>query len=325
MKHNVTVLILPVLLSALVVSLGCKKRSEPEGYRVVGYDATAHEWTILRNGTFNGKYLTKRLTVVCSSYKWGDHEAITGPDACHLQVGRMMIPNPLPPEGKRQEFLDIYEMPGETLSITEGDGPDRVVQQFSILKYEVLPDNTDRRYGGGMSFISWLSNPIVTLLIGFLLGLLGDDIKQRIQRHHQSCEARRRVYDDLGAYLGRVEALSLLGGLDLLLWNEVISPQAPNFDYYSAHEPGVLLRADTKRGVYKLAERLRALGSAYRSVNPILPTGQKDDSLPLTFFEDVLYRYRELLDSGFLDRRLLAKACNKQRQPIARDRPPLLS
>ena len=53
----------------------------------------------------------------------------------------MMIPNLFPPPGKRREFLDVYEMPGETLSITEGAGEDREMQQFTILKYEVLPDN----------------------------------------------------------------------------------------------------------------------------------------------------------------------------------------
>jgi hypothetical protein len=56
----------------------------------------------------------------------------------------LIILNPLPPEGKRQEFVDVYEMPGETLSITEGDGDNRVIQQCAILKYEVLPDNANR-------------------------------------------------------------------------------------------------------------------------------------------------------------------------------------
>jgi len=170
-----------------------------------------------------------------------------------------------------------------------------------------------------------LSNPLITALVGFVLGLLSEDLKRLIQRRHQNREARRRVYDDLATYLGRVEALSLLNKLDLLLWNEVISPKAPNFDYYTAHKPGVLLRADDKRGAYLLVERLRALGSAYReNTNPVLPDGKTDDSLPQTLLEDVLYRYKELLDSGILDRRLLAKALKNRRQPIARDRPPLL-
>ena len=55
----------------------------------------------------------------------------------------MMIPSPFPSAGKRNEFLDIYEQASvdEKLVITEGDGVDRVMQEFTILKYEVLPDN----------------------------------------------------------------------------------------------------------------------------------------------------------------------------------------
>jgi hypothetical protein len=132
------------LLALFVVCIGCTRRKlEPDGYRVVSYDAATHQWTILRSGTFDGKYLRKRLTVVCSSYKWGERESVTGPEACHLQVGRLIVPNPLPDPEKRQEFIDVFEMPSETLSITEGDGADRVMQQFEILKYEVLPDNTN--------------------------------------------------------------------------------------------------------------------------------------------------------------------------------------
>jgi hypothetical protein len=93
----------------LTMSFGCAKKPEPGGYRVLSYDAATQQWVILRTGTFDGKRLTKRLTVVCSLYQWGDHEAVTGPAACHLQVGRMMIPNPLPPTGERNEFLDVDE------------------------------------------------------------------------------------------------------------------------------------------------------------------------------------------------------------------------
>ena len=132
-----------VFLALAILSAGCTRKKEPEGYRVVSYDAATHRWVILRTGTFDGKFLKKRITVVCSLYKWGDHDAVTGPEACHLQVGRLIVPNPLPAEGKRQEFVDVYEMPNETLSITEGDGPNRVSQQFDILKYEVLPDNAN--------------------------------------------------------------------------------------------------------------------------------------------------------------------------------------
>jgi hypothetical protein len=128
-------------LAVLAVSFGCtKKKPELEGYRVVSYDAATGRWIIIRNGTFDGKYLTKRITLVCDFYKWGDHEAVVGPDACNLRVGQMMVPNPFPGEGKRKDFLDIWEMSPDRLSITEGDGPDRVNQQFTILKEEVLSD-----------------------------------------------------------------------------------------------------------------------------------------------------------------------------------------
>lgn len=131
------------MVALLILSFGCTKKPEPEGYRVVSYDATTHQWTILRNGTFDGKYLVKRITAVCSSYRWGTHEAVVGPEACHLQVGEMIIPNPLPPPEKRSEFVDVFEMPSEVLAISTGalGSDDRVSQQFNILKYEVLPDN----------------------------------------------------------------------------------------------------------------------------------------------------------------------------------------
>jgi hypothetical protein len=133
-----------MLLVLVMVSVGCAKKRGVAGYRVVSYDAVTHQWTILRNGTFDGKYMTKRIIVVCDFYKWGKHEQVQGPEACHLEVGRLIVPNPLPPAGKRDEFLDVYEMPDERLAITEGDGPDRVQQQFIILKYEVLPDNASQ-------------------------------------------------------------------------------------------------------------------------------------------------------------------------------------
>jgi hypothetical protein len=77
--------------------------------------------------------------VICSFYKWGNHEAVDGPEACHLQVGHLIVPNPF--AKNRDDFLLVQEMPSEVLSITEGDGENQVMQQFSILKYEVLPTN----------------------------------------------------------------------------------------------------------------------------------------------------------------------------------------
>jgi hypothetical protein len=45
---------------------------EPSGYRVVGFDAATNTWTIIRNGTFTGKYLVVRLTIACQAHKYAD-------------------------------------------------------------------------------------------------------------------------------------------------------------------------------------------------------------------------------------------------------------
>jgi hypothetical protein len=59
---------------------------------------------------------------------------IRGTDACHLQVGQLYALNMKP--GK---FELVTEDPDEKLVVMQGEGDDRVWQQFSILKYEVLP------------------------------------------------------------------------------------------------------------------------------------------------------------------------------------------
>ena len=125
-----------LLLAVLLFSCGCKKKPEIEGYRVVGYDGASSRYTIIRNGTFDGKYIVKRLAVRCNFYKWADHEAVSGPTACNLRVGQMLVWNGVPKDPR--DFLDIWEMPPDTLVITQGDGPDQVQQQFTILKEEVI-------------------------------------------------------------------------------------------------------------------------------------------------------------------------------------------
>jgi hypothetical protein len=56
-----------LIIAFVVVSLGCANRPvSPDGYRVLSYEAKNLHWVILRTGTFDGKYLIKRLTVICS-------------------------------------------------------------------------------------------------------------------------------------------------------------------------------------------------------------------------------------------------------------------
>ena len=109
-----------------------------EGYRVVSYDAQTHQWTLLRTGTFNGERVTKRLVAVCSSYRWGSHAPLYGPEECHLVVGRLIVPNPLPKDPT--DFVDVDEMVTEDLDITERSGEEQTSQMFKILKNEVVTD-----------------------------------------------------------------------------------------------------------------------------------------------------------------------------------------
>jgi hypothetical protein len=132
--------IIATVVSSLLLSsiVSCRKAHEPEGYRVVGYDAASEQWTIIRSGTFDGKYLTKKLVVTCNFYQWGEHKAVEGPDACHLEVGRLIVPNHFVDDAHRNEFIDVYEMPDEVLSIIEGNGANQVTQQFKILSYTLV-------------------------------------------------------------------------------------------------------------------------------------------------------------------------------------------
>ena len=120
--------------------IGCAKKPVVEGYRVVSFDPTTGKWIILRNGTFDGTYLTKRITAVCDFYKWGDHETIRGPNACTLHVGQMMVPlQNRHGERDMKNGLYVFEDP-DRLSIIEGDGENQVSQQFFILKNEIVSE-----------------------------------------------------------------------------------------------------------------------------------------------------------------------------------------
>jgi hypothetical protein len=131
--------ILVGLLLGLIL-MGCAKKHKQEGYRIVSYDSSDHHWVISRNGTFDGNYMVKHLIVECVMYQWGKREPVRNSEACHLQVGQLIVPNPIPDPKKPDEFVDVFEMPNSMLSITEGMGSNRQMQIFKIVKYEVLPD-----------------------------------------------------------------------------------------------------------------------------------------------------------------------------------------
>jgi hypothetical protein len=139
-----TSLALVLLLLYLAFFGACKKQpqAEPEGYRVVSYDSATAQYVIIRTGTFDGKRLRKRMTVICDFYKWGDHEPVIASHACDLRVGELIVPHHAPDaDGSYANFVDVFEMSPDRLSIDQGDGPNQVNQQFVVVKNEVLPDD----------------------------------------------------------------------------------------------------------------------------------------------------------------------------------------
>ncbi|MCX6544428.1 MAG: hypothetical protein NTV05_08435 [Acidobacteria bacterium] len=140
-KHSTYRKAASLLLAGFVaMTLGCEQTAvvkDVEGYRVVSHDTKTGEWVILRNGTFDGKYLVKRITAVCNYYQWGNGKRVEGQDACNLRVGEMLVPTVAPDRGK--ESLVISELSSEWLTIIRGQGPEMVIQTLKIVKYEVLP------------------------------------------------------------------------------------------------------------------------------------------------------------------------------------------
>ena len=138
--HRVLCWLVVVLAIITLSNAGCAHKPIVEGYRVTSFDSTTGQWIILRNGTFDGKYLTKRMTVVCDFYKWGNRERLSGPNVCSLEVGSLMVPHyRLDDKQNLKTVLYMFEDP-DYLSIIQGDGDDQVMQGFRILKNEVVPE-----------------------------------------------------------------------------------------------------------------------------------------------------------------------------------------
>jgi hypothetical protein len=119
------------------LACGCAKK-EKDGYLILSYDKPTGKWVILQTATYDGVRVKKRLTVVCAFYQWGDHEAVDGPQACALNVGQLLVPNETLAKDTRAEFLAVWELSPDRLAIVQGDGEDKVSQQFVILKEEVV-------------------------------------------------------------------------------------------------------------------------------------------------------------------------------------------
>jgi hypothetical protein len=135
------VLIITTIMAGVTVA---QPQPTSEGYRVRAYDGRTHQYTIHRDVTFDGKYMVKKIVMICKLYQIGNYQPVTDATVCELPIGKF-YPSHRPREEKGG-FLLISEQ-NDRLSITEGIGANRILQSFTVLSIEVLPD-LDCRLGG---------------------------------------------------------------------------------------------------------------------------------------------------------------------------------
>lgn len=119
---------------AFTFQTGCFKTPLVTACSVVSFDGSSNQYTLIYKHVVDSKPAAKRLTVICSSYQWGDREVLQGPTVCKLVAGGTLKEN----STLGRQFRSIYEPAPGKLAIMEGIGPNRVVQQFDILKQEVI-------------------------------------------------------------------------------------------------------------------------------------------------------------------------------------------
>ena len=151
--HSPKSLALPIC--AFLILIACSKaKQEAGGYRVMGYNSPTHEYTLHRDGIFDGKYLVKKYVVKCISYKSGRHPKVDADDnydACQLPVGDLFpsdVSYFIGTEDEKNSDGYVGELNNETLTVITGrkskDPDDQVVQRFKIMSITVLPDKDGR-------------------------------------------------------------------------------------------------------------------------------------------------------------------------------------
>jgi hypothetical protein len=68
---NILKTLTTLILALFVVVMGCKKKQEQEGYRVVAYDGTNDHWTLIQTDSVNGERQAKRIVIECLLYQKG--------------------------------------------------------------------------------------------------------------------------------------------------------------------------------------------------------------------------------------------------------------
>jgi hypothetical protein len=123
----------------ICLNLSCSQRVSPEGIRVMSHDAASGRWTFVRvTQQKKGRVLKNEITGICSSYHWSNRKLVTGPDACSLLVGRFIQDRVFLEKNEAHLGHGYIFEDSDTLTIIEGDGDDRVSQQFKVIESRVL-------------------------------------------------------------------------------------------------------------------------------------------------------------------------------------------
>ena len=82
-----------LILAVVVLASGGAAAAENEivaqSYRVMAYDTRTHHYTIHSNGKLDGKYLIKKIVVICASSQSQSRGRVMGEAACDLSVGKL--------------------------------------------------------------------------------------------------------------------------------------------------------------------------------------------------------------------------------------------
>lgn len=163
--------------------------------------------------------------------------------------------------------------------------------------------------------------PTINLVIGLLLGLFFEPIRERVVELFRRRRANFELYDELGAYLARFAGFKLReearvkpsGRFDIELWQELTRPYMAYFDHFSAREQSVFLRMDNPRGIHNLVQRLRMVGNVYRPADAF-PYAHPDSQVIRAFCFDVEAAYTEFANSKGSSRQRIAAAFNRHRE-----------
>jgi hypothetical protein len=130
--------LLAFAVAPLVVT-SCSTKTDLPRWRVTSH--VGADWTFSRRAV--DQTPARRIVASCSSFQWQGHDPVTGEDVCSLTVGDGLA-EPLqvlarPANAAAAKLPTIDVMAGNTVAITEGEGPDRTLQLFKIKRDETLP------------------------------------------------------------------------------------------------------------------------------------------------------------------------------------------